>query len=280
MFPLSCVSSAFPLVTFQDSLRLIKLMGFKNVDLACFEGEPHIQPSEITADPQRVARRAAEELKTHGLSCIDIFATFSGKPPRDLNNPEPSAHAANTRDFSALARFAQGVGAQGITILPGLHFPTETRKANLDRTIAAFQELMDIAANSGLRLSFEAHVGSVCPEPLVAGQVLDAVPGLTLTLDPSHFWVQGYDLDDLDPLLERTGHVQLRQANRRLVQCSAQEGEIEVPVFLRKLQRASYEGAISCEYIYKDWQNCKNVDVLSETLLLKGQLLASNIVGT
>lgn len=267
------MSGSFPLVSFAESLRIIDMLGFRHVDLACFEGEPHIQPSAITADPNQMAEHVATLLRQYDLSCTDVFATFSGNPARALNDPSPAAWNQTQTDFQALLSFAQAIGAEGITILPGLTFNGESHEESLQRTIRSFVKLIDLAKPSGLRLSFEAHIGSVCPEPATALRILDTVPGLTLTFDPSHFWVQGYDWDSMRPLIEQTGHVQLRQASRTHVQSSSINGTLDIPLFLNALAQSHYKGGICTEYIYKDWEGCKNVDVLSETIILKDFLL-------
>ena len=61
------------------------------------------------------------------------------------------------------------------------------------------------AANVGVVMSVEAHLGSIIPTPQAARRLLDLVPGLTLTLDYTHFTYQGIPDAEVEPLMER-GH--------------------------------------------------------------------------
>lgn len=267
----SCMTSGFPTVDLPMAFTFIRLLGFDHVDLQCFEGEPHLHPSAILADPAAQAERVNGLLRENGLRCLDVFATTSSLAP--LNVDDRSVHQDNLRDTVALCDFAVRVGSPGLSVLPGLISPDESQAAALDRSISALRDHVAIAKDHGLRLSYEPHVGSVTPDPVSTRHLTESVPGLTLALDPSHFVVQGYGPEEIAELIPLAGHVQLRQANTERVQAGAHEGIIDIPAFLARLVEAGYSGGLCSEYIHKPWGNCRNVDVVAETCMLRDVVL-------
>jgi hypothetical protein len=101
---------------------------------------------------------------------------------------------------------------------------------------------------------FRAHPGSrMEPGPGTAANsierveaILDAVPGLQLTLDTGHVAAWG---EDPVPLLRHAAHVQLRQAAYKRPQLHPDEGgDVDFAAVFAELERLDYPGLMSVEY--------------------------------
>ncbi len=68
------------------------------------------------------------------------------------------------------------------------------------------------ASAQGITFSIEAHVGSIVPTPASAARLVQSVPGLTLTLDYTHFTRAGLPDQDVEPLIAHASHFHARGA--------------------------------------------------------------------
>jgi sugar phosphate isomerase/epimerase len=113
----------------------------------------------------------------------------------------------------------------------------------------------------------EAHVGSIVPRPKDALRLISDVPGLTLTLDYTHFTLKGTPDRNLEPLMAHASHFHLRGARRKRLQTSLKDNAIDYRRILRVMKQTGYLGYIGVEYVWTEWQRCNEVDNLSETIL-------------
>src|SRR5690606_13695731 len=186
---------------------------------------------------------------------------------------DPAVRAESRRGFDALVTFTSRLGAPGITLLPGVEFDGVPVAESLALAAAELRQRVDTAAAPGLALSVAAHYGSIVPTPERAIDLLDRTPGLTLTLDDSHFLYQNIGQDDVDALIPRSQHVQLRQAGPGRMQLPALDGAIDVGLFVQRLEKAGYTGYLGLEYQREDWLYCNQVDCISETAEFRDILL-------
>ena len=167
---------------------------------------------------------------------------------------------------------SKSVGARGISLLPGVVWDEVGEGESLDVAVRQLRRLVPVAHDAGLRLSVEAHLESVAEPPERALALVQAVPGLQLTLDYSHFVANGYDAADVHPLLPHAGHFHARQARRGFLQTSSRDGAIDFPDVVARLHAVGYRGDVCIEYTWQDWRGANNVDVLMETILLRDVL--------
>ena len=69
-----------------------------------------------------------------------------------------------------------------------------------------------IVAAEGLILTLETHSQTITAEPGAAMQYCERIPGLGLTLDPSHYTIQEMQPNRYDALLPYVKHVRLRDS--------------------------------------------------------------------
>jgi sugar phosphate isomerase/epimerase len=270
---LSCTSGSFPLLSFEDSAKVIALIGIPSIDVWAHQGGCHIQPAQVEESPRSVALRVRRATEEAGLKVCDFFVTFGeGFRDRPVNSLHPPDREANLRRFRAVVQVAQSIRASGITLLPGVVWDEVGADESFEMAARELRRLLSVAHDAGLRLSIEPHLESVVEPPDRALALMQAVPGLQFTLDYSHFVANGYDPEDVHPLLRHAGHFHARQARPGLLQASHRDGTLDFPDIVARLRAADYRGYISIEYTWQDWRGANNVDVLMESILLRDLL--------
>jgi sugar phosphate isomerase/epimerase len=273
---LAVADYTFPLLEWEQSLRLAQEIGMDGVDIGLFASGSHLQPDKILEDPKTSAARVSAALRAHGLQPADIFgipgAGFDQNAP---NDPDASSRQKSAEYFHRILEFAVECGGSHLTLLPGVHFPQEQKDNSLKRAAAELEWRAQAAECVGIKLAIEPHLGSIVPTPKEALQLLELAPTLTLTLDPSHFIRQGISDEMVMPLASRTSHVHVRGAREGRLQAPLRENSIDFKKYVHSLNRYEYSGWIALEYTWIEWEQCNEVDNLSETILLRNLLRAA-----
>ncbi|MGH2460675.1 MAG: sugar phosphate isomerase/epimerase family protein [Chloroflexota bacterium] len=272
----TCTSLSFPTLSFASAAKVIALLGIPNLDVGAHEGGCHVQPSQVEANPEATIESIRRAIGEAGVGVSDFFPTFGeGFRGRPVNTLSASERDANLRRFRAIVKVSRAIGAKGITLLPGVIWDDVGPERSFARSVDGLRLLVPIAHDAGLRLSVECHLESVAESPERALELVDAVPGLKLTLDYSHFVAQGYRPEDVHPLVPRAGHFHARQARDGALQSSRRDGTLDFSDIVRRLKAADYPGDLCLEYTWQEWRGANNVDVLSETVLLRDELAAA-----
>ncbi len=274
---LSCTSASFSALSFENAVTVIGLLGLDLVDVDCYTGSEHVPAEEVTADPEAAAARIRAASERAGIGVCQLFFTF-GKDfaDRAANSPSEAVRAENERVVRAMAACARACGARGLTTLPGVIWPDLGPDRSLELAAHALRGLVAAAEAGGMPLQVEPHLDSVADTPVKARALVEAVPGLHLTLDYSHFLVQRYTVDEVHDLLPLAGHVHARHAAAGHLQTAARFSEIDFTDIRRRLDRHGYQGAICIEFVpFTEWGGKEEVDVLGQTAMLRDVLRAS-----
>lgn len=266
---LACADFAFPLLSFDAALDLIAAMQFDGVDLGLFAGSSHLDPEEVFAD-RASAAALSSRVGSRDLQIADLFvAPGAGFESLAANHPDP-AERARARDIHRRAvELAVETEARHLTALPGVFFDDESRESSLGRCTEELSWRVEVAQAAGIPFGVEPHIGSIAATPEEAQALVEATPGLTLTLDYGHFISQGYSSEEIEPLLRSASHFHARCACPERLQCSSKENTIDFERVIARMAESGYRGAIGVEYVWIDWQRCNEVDNLSETILLR-----------
>ena len=269
----SCADFTFPLLPHEKVLDLLRLLDFTAVDLGIFEDRSHHYPSEIARDPRAAAVRLKDSLDRRDLVPADVFVQTGAEPPvAAANDPDPELQARNAATFQAMIEFTAQLGATHLTGLPGVVHQGSDPAADWDRAVEEARRRVDASRERGLTYAVEPHIGSILPDPQTTLRFLEAVPGLTLTLDYGHFIFGGMDSASVHPLIPHASHFHARGGAEGLLQTPVEDNVIDFPAILRKLRDCGYSGYLCLEYVYVNWAGCNRTDNLSETLRLRKQL--------
>ncbi|WP_119072806.1 sugar phosphate isomerase/epimerase family protein [Aggregatilinea lenta] len=264
---IACHAWAYNNLPLEAALGTIARLGFRHVDLGT---GPHLNINRAIAQPQAEARAIRALLDRFGLSLTDFYMMLP-----HINAPDPIERETELDLFEQLIPFATALGTPGITLSPGL-VQSDGPDHSVARSVVALLRILQAVESTDLRVSFEPHMDSVAHTPEAALLLLDAVPGLSLTLDDAHFACQGIGQEALEPLLEHIAHVQVRQAARGRLQTAHADGTIDLARLVQDLHMVGYRGALSVEYMTTfGWHAMQKVNITRETVLTRDALRAA-----
>ena len=103
------------------------------------------------------------------------------------------------------------------------------------------------------------------------------MPGLTLTLDYTHFTRKGMPDAAVEPLLAHATHFHVRGACKGRLQTSFDKNTIDYRRVVEQMRKVGYAGWIGIEYIWIDWEHGNENDCLSETIRFRDFLRAVRV---
>jgi sugar phosphate isomerase/epimerase len=272
---LAACDYTFPKLPWEQTALMARQLGVEALDVALFAERSHLDPADVFADLPRACKRVNDVLDANGLRIADAFGQASlAADAKAINNPDASARAAAKEFFYRLLEFALRCNGVHMTVLPGTSFPGVKDEDSLKRSADELAWRVEEAAKVGVVMATECHFGSIAPTPKAAAKLLELTPGLTLTLDYTHFTYHGIPDKEVEPLMERTSHFHARGACKGKIQSTMSENTIDYDSILRAMQRVNYRGFVVLEYVWTEWMDLNRVDNISETIILRDLLLA------
>ena len=266
----ACADFTFPLLAHDKVLPLIAMLEFEGVDVGLFEERSHLWPSREFANVSQSARQLKRKLEDQGLRAADIFLQMAEEfSPFAINHPESSRRDQARDWYLKTLDYAAECGCRHVTILPGVYFESESADESLARTVTELTWRIERAKAHDIILGVEAHVGSIVPAPEPAERLVQQVPGLTLTLDYTHFTRLGLPDSAIEPLVKYASHFHVRGARQGRLQTSFSDNVIDYQRVVAAMVESDYRGWIGIEYVWIDWEQCNESDNLSETILFR-----------
>jgi sugar phosphate isomerase/epimerase len=225
----ACSTLCFDRYTFEDALRKISELEFKKIDVAVHEKCNHLKPSQVVQDVQAAAGklRMASGLVPSAIS-VEIDAADGDE---------------YDRQFSGVCRLAR------LCMVPLLTMPAAASGSSMDAEVQRLTRLNRIAEKDGLILTVETRLGTLTENPDTAVMLCERVPGLGLTLDPSHYIVGPHPVKTFDQVYPYVRHVHLRDTGRGPNQFQVQvgQGEVEYGRVIAQLTRFHYDRLLTVD---------------------------------
>ncbi|VTR98556.1 sugar phosphate isomerase/epimerase family protein [Tuwongella immobilis] len=223
----ACSTLCYGKVPLSAALQRIRELRFQKVDLAIHESGHHLKPSEVAADMPRVV----QHLRTFNITIAALHLELAG----DI--------ATQRLHLQACARLARVMTVPVMTVLAsplGSDFAAE---------VVRLQEWNRIVAAEGVILSVETNSNTLTADPLGAIELCKRVPGLGITLDPSHYIQGPHRTDDFDHLVRFVQHVQLRDTGKKDGQFQVRigQGVIEYGKLINTLERERYQRTLTVD---------------------------------
>jgi sugar phosphate isomerase/epimerase len=264
---LGCHLWTFPQCTVAEAAGIIRALGLAHMDLG---NARDFDPAYIAANvSEEAARLNAIKAKT-GLTFVDAFPHVG--EGFSFNHPDAEVRAAHRAVRTAFLDFAVEIGLSGVTFSPGRYWPGQAPAADFERGADELRHMVAEGSRRGLFIRIEPHIESVTWNPDLTLQMLAAVPGLTLTLDYSHFIFHAIPIEHIAWLDQHATHWHARQAFPGQGQSAFAQGVIDFAQIVRGLHTRGYAGTICLEYVHGPWMQMDRVDCLSETILLRDEL--------
>ena len=219
----ACSTGCFARLPLDRALRLMAELEFSKVDVTIAEQGAHLTPGEVVKDIVAAALRIRIGPSLTPAAFCAEFETLEGE--------------AFQTQLKALCRLARH------TAVTLLCIPAASSGAGLDSEVRRLSPLVQMVEAEGLVLTVPTRTGTVTEFPAAARELCERVPGLGLTLDPSHYINgphQGGSYDEVFPFVR---HVQLRDTGKApgKFQVRVGQGEIEYGRIISQLQRHRYD---------------------------------------
>ena len=265
---LGCHSWTFKDCTVRETAKIIKALGIDYMDLG---NGPDFNPDYIADHVKEESARLVKIKEETGITYIDAFPQF--KDSFTLNHPERDKREENHRVLSMFFKLAEIIGLKGVTLSPGKCWVGEASQISFQRSIKELNWAVAAGSKYKLKIRIEPHIQSVTWRPKLAVKMVQEVPGLTLTIDYSHFIFHGIPQEQIAIMHPYGSHWHARQAKLGQAQCKTNKGEINFEKIIENLKKQGYEGFICLEYVNNNWMGLDNVDCVTETIKLKKQLI-------
>jgi sugar phosphate isomerase/epimerase len=270
---LACADFTFPLLQHGKVLQFIAMLEFTGVDIGLFEHRSHLWPSNEFAQPSRSAQQLRAQLDACGLVAADIFLQLDPDfTPYAINHPEAARRDHARESFVRTLEYATLAGAKHVTTLPGVVFDDIAPEDSWQRAVEELHWRVEQSRQAEVVFSVEPHVGSIVPHPQRAADLVSQVPGLTLTLDYTHFTRLGLADAEVEPLVAYASHFHVRGARPSRLQTAFKDNTIDYARVLDVMRDTGYSGWLGIEYIWIDWERCNECDTLSETILFRDHI--------
>ena len=237
-----------PAVPVDRALSFLSEQGFDAVELT-------VLPNYTTAVDRLDAeeRRRIRKLFTgYGLAMPAVAAH------RSLLDEDPGAHMENMgvlkQAVDLCAEWGDGRGMPVLdTVLGGAPEDWEPR---LDFIFERVRQLVDYAADRGVVIGMEAHVGSALDTAEKSVQLVESIdsPHLGLNFDISHFDVLGMPIEETVRLMAPYAvHTHVKDQRGKAPDYEflvPGEGDFDFVAYLRAMHAAGYRGSITAEVSY------------------------------
>jgi sugar phosphate isomerase/epimerase len=219
----ACSSLCFSRYPLAHALHTISELNFHKVDLALHEAGPHLKPSEVLADPARSAALLRKANVQFAAFHVEIAA------------PDAEKYKEQLRAVCRLGR---------VLAVPVINIAAAAADSDFHAEVSRLTGLSKLAQAEGVILTVETHGHTLTSDPAKAAELCQAVPGLGLTLDPSHYLLAGKDYDGLFPHVR---HVRLRDTAPDRLQVRVGQGQVEYGRIISHLSRQHYERALTVD---------------------------------
>ncbi len=219
----ACSTLCFGRHPLDQALRVITELGFSKVDVALREEGPHLRPSQVAADIAAAAHRIRSG-PSLAPAAFDV----------DIEAANPAEFQQQLRSVCRLAR---------LTTVPLLTLPAAATGTGVTAEVTRLTTLTRLAESEGVVLCLATRVGTLTEDPDTAVELCERVPGLGLTLDPSHYISGPHQGKNYDQLFPYVRHVHLRDTGRATGQFQVRvgQGEVEYGRIVAQLARYNYD---------------------------------------
>lgn len=218
-----CVSTeCLPDMPLAAAMERLAELEFTAVELDVHAEGGHLQPAAVAADPD-AAIAACSDLQRLRPVAISFAAPES---------PDVYDH------FQACCRLAKSLGVVTMVV------ESSELGTPFNGEIERLRKLVGIAAGYGELVAVRTQADRMTQDAETVASLCRNVPGLAVTLDPSHFIFGHKKPANWESILQYVGHVHLRDTKPDVPQVRIGQGNVEYGKLVAQLQRFGYTRAL------------------------------------
>jgi len=211
-------------LSFEDACAQVVDLEFDRIELWLDDRGQHLTVDQLASDPDAFVTRYREATR---LSPAAITL----------------AHDIRPDALRGLAKAAKQLRITQITL------PAADLGTPFNAEIERLRELSSVASQDGVRTSIRTQRGTLTEDPHTAVELCQAVPGLGITLDPSHYLKTPSPDRAIDLVMPYVFHVLLRDSTADSLQVQVGLGELDYSRLISQLRRINYTRALSIELL-------------------------------
>jgi len=228
--------------TLEQALQGLAEAGFENVEIGAVKGFlEHLDPDDL--GPAQVERCRAL-LDRHGLTVVSL----SGHAPLHLE--------IGRQRLTNVLRAGKELGIRVLNSFTG----DATTPEEIATFVTNVRAIADEAQEAGIRLCLETD-SNLLPTAAVGQRILAQIdhPGVGINYDPGNvvYYTGAVPEEDIELALPHLGHVHLKDQRGGKGKTDFPplgDGDIDIPRILRTLAGAGFDGPVSMEIEFTDYQ--------------------------
>lgn len=244
--PFSACTFITPGQDLEKGLSDVSALGVRIADFGVGDHVAHEPLAGILAAPRERGKVFARAAANAGITLGQALLVNFGPP---TNAVDPKQRALIDENLPSLLEFLVEAGATSVMVTAGPHHPSRTWEDSFALAVDGLSRYASISEGSGILACLEPDVDSFLRSPSEALALLDAVPGVGLTLDLSHFICRSIPQMEVDCLVPRAHLVHVRQASPGLIVDQWIGGTIDFTKLVRQLEAGNFGGDYCVEYL-------------------------------
>ena len=218
-----CVSTeSLPEMPLAAAMERLAELEFTAVELDVRAEGGHLDPARIAAHPEAAIAECSD------LQRLRPVAVSFAAP----ESPELYDH------FLACCRLAKALGVVTLVV------ESSELGTPFNGEIERLRKMVAIAAGLGVVVGVKTEAGRMTQDAETTASLCRNVPGLNVTLDPSHFIFGHKKPASWESILKYVCHVHLRDTKPDVFQVRIGQGNVEYGKIVAQLERVGYKRAL------------------------------------
>ena len=218
-----CVSTeCFPDQPLGQAMERLAELEFMAVEIDVHEQGGHLHPGKVAANPEAAIAECSDLQRLR-----PVAISFSSPETPELYDR-----------FTACCRLAKSLGVVTIVV------DASELGTPFNGEIERLRRLVAIASSLGVLVGVKTTAGRMTQDAETTASLCRNVPGLGVTLDPSHFIFGQKKMASWEPILKYVCHVHLRDTKPDIFQVRVGQGGVEYGKLVNQLERIGYKRAL------------------------------------
>ena len=245
----SVSTECFPDLPLAKAMERLAELEYTAVEIDVHENGGHLQPALVASDPEAAIRECSDLQRLR-----PVAVSFAAAETPTMYD-----------QFSACCRLAKSLGVVTMVV------ESSELGTPFNGEIERLRKLVAIATDLDAVVGVKTASGRMTQDAETTASLCRNVPGLGVTLDPSHFIFGHKKQASWEAILKYVCHVHLRDTKPDAFQVRIGQGNIEYGKLFNQLERVGYKRALSVHV-----PPLENVDQVSE--LRKMRLLLESLL--
>ncbi|MDP7014442.1 MAG: sugar phosphate isomerase/epimerase [Pirellulaceae bacterium] len=246
----SATTECFGYLPLDQAIGRLADLEFTSIQMPISTRDGHIQPTDLVSTFDDVVDRCRSTRRLD-IVAFDVELEATGEEYYE--------------QFDAICRLAKATKVVTLTVPSGPHGTPFNEEVEKLRRLVAIAELQ------GVRVGMRSQMGRLSEDPDTVVVLCDNVPGLGITLDPSHYICGPHSGKSIEKLMKYVYHMLLRDTSRDSVQVRVGQGEVEYGRLISQLRQHDYNRSLCV-----DISESADVDHMAE--LRKMRLLLESLL--